>query len=180
MLAPLYSESAISDRVHDIADKLNAQYKESEMVHIVVTLSGAFIFAADLIRLLDFPIIVSFSGLAPYAGENAPQSNLRVNADEIPPSFGNCPVIIIEDIIDSGKTVSKLRQIVADRMAASIEVVALLKRQSSDAKADYFGFTIPKNLFIVGYGLDLDGKYRELKEIKTVGVIASSETKAMC
>jgi hypoxanthine phosphoribosyltransferase len=180
MLAPLYSESAIADRVQDIADKLNAQYKEAELVHIVVTLSGAFIFAADLIRLLNFPIIVSFSGLAPYAGEDAPQSNLRVNADEIPPSFGNQPVVIIEDIVDSGKTVAKLRQLVADRMAASIEVVALLKRQASDAKADYFGFTVPKNLFIVGYGLDLDGRYRELKEIKTVGVMPNTETRAMC
>lgn len=180
MLSPLYSESAIADRVQDIAAKLNAAYKDSDLVHIVVTLSGAFIFSADLIRLLNFPIVVHFSGAAPYMGEAQPQSSLRVSADEIPPSFGNRPVVLIEDILDSGNTLKKLRQIVADRMASSIEVVALLKRQSSGAKADYFGFTIPENLFVVGYGLDLDGRYRELKEIKTVGVIASSESKIMC
>ncbi len=180
MLSPLYSESAIADRVNDIADKLNAAYKGNELVHIVVTLSGAFIFAADLIRLLNFPIVVHFSGAAPYRGESEPQSDLRVNADEIPPSFGNRPVVLIEDILESGKTVKKLRQIVADRMASSIEVVALLKRQSSDYKADYFGFTLPKGLFVVGYGLDLDGRYREMKEIQTVGIIATQETRTMC
>ena len=180
MLSPLYSETAIADRVQDIAAKLNAQYKDTELVHIVVTLSGAFIFSADLIRLLNFPIVVHFSGAAPYMGEAEPQSSLRVNADEIPPSFGNRPVVIIEDIVDTGNTLQKLRQIVADRMASSIEVATLLKRQHSSTKADYYGFTIPDNLFVVGYGLDLDGRYRELKEIKTVGVIAASDTKTMC
>lgn len=180
MLSPLYSESAIADRVQDIADKLNKAYEGKELVHIVVTLSGAFIFSADLIRLLNFPIVVHFSGAAPYMGEDEPQSSLRVNADEIPPSFGNRPVVIIEDIVDSGNTLKKLRQIVADRMASSIEVATLLKRQETGVKADYYGFTIPKNLFVVGYGLDLDGRYRELKEIKTVGVIAANDSKTMC
>ena len=180
MLSPLYSESAIADRVQDIADKLNKTYQGDEIVHIVVTLSGAFIFSADLIRLLKFPIVVHFSGAAPYMGENEPQSSLRVNADEIPPSFGNRPVVLIEDIVDNGNTLKKLRQIVADRMASSIEVVTLLKRQNSDAKADYCGFTIPKNLFVVGYGLDLDGRYRELKELKTFGIIAANDRKTMC
>ena len=180
MLSPLYSESAIADRVQDIADKLNKTYGDDELVHIVVTLSGAFIFSADLIRLLKFPIVVHFSGAAPYMGEDEPQSNLRVNADEIPPSFGNRPVVIIEDIVDNGNTLKKLRQIVADRMAKSIEVATLLKRQGSGAKADYCGFTIPETLFVVGYGLDLDGRYRELKEIKTVGIIAATYSKTMC
>jgi len=179
MLSPLYSESAIAERVRNIAERLNDEYRDEEVVHIVVTLSGAFIFAADLLRKLKFPIVVHFSGAAPYMGEEQ-QSQLRVSADDIPASFGNRPVVIIEDIVDSGNTMAKLRQLVVDRFASSIKVVALLKRQGSDSRADYYGFTVPRGLFVVGYGLDLDGRYRELREIHTVGIAASANKQTMC
>lgn len=182
MLSALYSESVIHDRVRDIADRLNKDYSDSDLVHIIVTLNGAFMFAADLIRYLKFPIVLHFAGASSYMGEESSENkNLRINADAIPLSFGNKPVILLEDIIDSGKTVGKLRQILVDRFASSISVVALLRRQGGGtAAADYYGFTVPQGLFIVGYGLDLDGRYRELREICSVGATKASDKRALC
>jgi hypoxanthine phosphoribosyltransferase len=180
MLSPLYSESVIAERVREIADRLNAQYAKADLVHAIVTLNGAFIFAADLVRQLKFPLMLHFAGATSYMGTEQ-QKDLRINADAIPHSFGNKPVILIEDIIDSGKTISKLRQIMADRFASSITVVALLRRQGGGGNADYFGFTVPPGLFVVGYGLDLDGRYRELRDIQGfVPATMSREKSKMC
>ena len=167
MLSQLYSQSVISDRVVEIAGRLNEDFKGEELVHVIVTLNGAFMFAADLIRKCDFPMMVHFVGAASYTGTEQ-DKDVRINASAVPPSFGNKPVILVEDIVDSGNTIGKLRQIMADRYASTIKVVSLLRRQGGGGTADYFGFTVPPGLFVVGYGLDLDGRYRELKEIKAL------------
>lgn len=182
MLSALYSEAVIHDRVREIADRLNKDYGDSDLVHIIVTLNGAFMFAADLIRHLKFPIVLHFAGASSYMGEQSSENkNLRINADAIPVSFGNKPVILLEDIIDSGKTIGKLRQILVDRFASSITTVALLRRQGGVATAaDYFGFTVPQGLFIVGYGLDLDGRYRELRDICSVGAAKVADNRSLC
>lgn len=178
MLSPLYTEAVIQDRVSEIADKLNADFTGEDLVHVIVTLNGAFIFAADLIRKLNFPVVLHFAGATSYMG-NEDSKHMRINADALPKSFGNMPVILLEDIIDSGNTIGKLRHILVDKFAGSINVVALLRRQGAEGQPDYFGFTVPQGLFIVGYGLDLDGRYRELRDIQTVG-ISTSSNKSMC
>ena len=179
MLSPLYSETVIADRVKEIADRMNADFTGADLVHIIVTLNGAFIFAADLVRQLKFPIVLHFAGATSYMGTEQ-SKNLRINADALPPSFGNKPVILIEDIVDTGNTVNKLRQIMADRFASMIRVAALLRRQSGGGKADYYGFTVPNGLFVVGYGLDLDGRYREFRDIRTITSAVSADNKNLC
>jgi len=167
MLAEVYSSDAISNRVKGIADEINRDFKGEDMVHIIITLTGAFMFAADLIRQLNVPLCIHFAGGQSYSGVEV--KDMRIDGDAIPPSFGNKPVIIIEDIVDSGVTVSALRQILADRSASTIKVATLLKRQSCKGDADYYGFTIPTEMFVVGYGMDMDGRYRELATIQTIG-----------
>lgn len=172
MLSPLYSSSAIAERVQDIADAINKEFDGESSIHAVVTLNGAFMFAADLIRHVKIPLVLHFAGATSYFGTN--QKDLRINADALPPSFGGSPVLLIEDIVDSGNTIAMLRQIMADRSAGTIRVASLLKRQDSKGVADFYGFTVPKGLFVVGYGMDLDGRYRELSEIKTLSMMTGS------
>ncbi|MEC9290959.1 MAG: phosphoribosyltransferase family protein [Pseudomonadota bacterium] len=172
MMTSLYSASAIDERVKDIAEDINKEFAGQDSIHAVVTLNGAFVFAADLIRHLKVPLVMHFAGATSYFGTN--QKDLRINADALPPSFGGKPVLLIEDIVDSGNTIAMLRQIMADRSAGTIRVATLLKRQGSSGVADFYGFTVPEGLFVIGYGMDIDGRYRELPEIQTLGTATSS------
>lgn len=122
----LYSEDVIANRVETLADELNKKYASYNMVHMVVTLNGSFMFVADLIRKLDFPITLCFAGSVTSNVE--PVANTRINSNALPKSFGHQPVIVLEDIIDSGKTIKTLREMVASRFASSIDVVAFVKR----------------------------------------------------
>lgn len=166
MMQPLYSKQVIANRVEKLADELNKKYKDEKNVHMVVTLNGAFIFAGDLIRKLNFPLTLCFAGSV--TGNVQQVGDTRINSNALPKSFGNQPVIILEDIIDSGKTISILREMVAEKFAASIDVIALIKRQSCNIAPDYACFTVPEGMFLVGYGLDLENRYRELPGIFSI------------
>lgn len=166
LMQPLYSKQVIANRVERLADELNKKYKGSSNVNLVVTLNGAFVFTADLIRQLNFPVTLYFAGSVTSKIDKL--ADTRINSNALPKSFGNQPVLIVEDIIDSGKTISTLRTVVAERYAASIEIISLIKRQSCKVSPDYCCFTIPDETFVVGYGLDLDNRYRELSGIFTI------------
>tara|TARA_B100000609_G_C17053912_1_gene350471 strand:- start:91 stop:642 length:552 start_codon:yes stop_codon:yes gene_type:complete len=177
---PLYSSAAIAERVVDIADEINRDFAGEELVHAIVTLNGAFMFAADLIRHLDVPLVLHFAGATSYYGTE--QGDLRINANALPKSFGNKPVLLIEDIMDTGNTVGQLRKIIADRFSGQIKVAALLRRQSGGGKADYYAFTVPRGIFVIGYGMDMDGRYRELKDICAYGqaTMTSDGNQGLC
>jgi hypoxanthine phosphoribosyltransferase len=174
----LYSAEAIKERVEKIAKDINRDFKGEDLVHIVITLNGAFMFAADLVRLLDIPQQISFASVSSYSGTQ--QGDLSLNMDSLPRSFGNKPVVVIEDIMDTGNTVAALRQVMADRMASTIKIVALLKRQDCKGHADYFGFTVPRSLFVIGYGMDMDSRYRELSGIKVLDGATMSGGGGLC
>jgi hypoxanthine phosphoribosyltransferase len=159
----LYSASAIAGRVEDIATNLNKDFRGEPLVHVIVVMNGAFIFAADLARKLTLPLSLHFIGGSYFDGPI--KHEVGIQANSLPSSFNSAPVILIEDILDSGKSVSKVRQLIADRQASQICLVSLLKRQSATEKADHAAFTIPDNMFVVGYGTDMDGRYRELPGI---------------
>lgn len=179
MMTLLYSANAIEERVRDMAAAINKEYAGEDLVHAIVTLNGAFMFAADLIRHLNIPLVLHFAGAPSYQGSGS--ETLRINADALPPSFGNKPVILIEDIMDSGNTVGQLRRIIAERYASSIDVIALLKRQGGDGKLNHYAFTVPRGLFVVGYGMDLDGRYRELKDVHTLATASmSTDNSGIC
>lgn len=177
LMQPLYSNKVIANRIEKLADELNKKYSQESNVHMVVTLNGAFIFAADLIRKLKFPLTLCFAG---SVTSNVQQiSDTRINANALPKSFGQQPVIVLEDIIDSGKTIGVLREMIAEKYASSIEVIALVKRQSCKVAPDYACFTVPEGMFLVGYGLDLDNRYRELSGIFAIDC-TMQKTKSIC
>ncbi|MFZ2619698.1 MAG: phosphoribosyltransferase family protein [Alphaproteobacteria bacterium] len=160
----LYSAAAIQGRVDDIASSLNRAHKGQPLVHAIVMMNGAMMFAADVVRKLNLPLTLHFCGGSYFDG--AIKHEVGLNPQTLPSSFNNAPVLIIEDIVDSGKSVATMRQLLADRHASEIKLVTLLKRQSTKVTPDECAFTIPDNLFVVGYGMDLDGRYRELKDIR--------------
>ena len=180
MLTKLYSQSGIAARVTEISGQIKRDFADVPLLHVVVTLNGSFMFSADLVRqLTGLPIEMHFAGESSYHGKE--KGTLQINEDALPPSFGNSPVLLIEDIMDSGNTVNALRKMIAARHASQVKVAALLKRQGGETGVDYYGFTIPKGLFVVGYGLDLNGRYRELPDLHSYGeAMLHGETRGLC
>ncbi len=165
MMKLLYSAEAIAARVHDLGDALNRQFKGVPMVHTVVTMNGAAVFAADLVRRVAVPQTLHFTGGSYFQG--AIKQEVAMNPETLPSNFNQAPVLVIEDILDSGNAIRQLRQILSDRGAGPITVVSLFKRVGSPGMADHSAFSLPRELFVVGYGLDMDGRYRELPGIYT-------------
>lgn len=162
----LYSAEAIASRVKDLADTLNRTYAKEKLVHTVVTMNGAHMFAADLTRQIAAPQILHFTGGSYFQGNI--KQEIAMNPETLPSNFNMAPVLVVEDILDSGNGIRQLRQILAERRAGPVTVVTLFKRVGSPAVADHAAFTLPKEYFVVGYGLDMDGKYRELPSIHTL------------
>jgi hypoxanthine phosphoribosyltransferase len=161
----LYSAEAIQSRVADLAASLNKQLANQRHVHVVVTMNGAFMFAADLCRQLAVPQTLHFTGGSYFKG--AIKQDLALNESTLPTNFHLAPVVIVEDMLDSGNSLRQLRQILGERGAGPITVVTLFKRVGSSAVADHVAFSLPKELFAIGYGLDMDGRYRELPALYT-------------
>jgi hypoxanthine phosphoribosyltransferase len=165
MMKLLYSAEAIAGRVNDLGDALNKSFAGNKLVHTVVTMNGSAVFAADLIRRLQVPLILHYTGGSYFQG--AIKQEIALNPETLPSNFNLAPVLVIEDILDSGEGIRQLRNILAGRGAGPITVVSLFKRIGSPAIADHSAFSLPKELFVVGYGLDMDGRYRELPSIYT-------------
>ena len=160
----LISNSRIQQKVRELAAQLTTDYADKTPVFLPI-LNGSFIFAADLIKQVEIPCKVSFVKLSSYIGTvTSGQIKSLIGLDE---SLFNQHVIVVEDIIDTGLTLKKLVDELKGLGAKSVEVVALLRKQTArDQKleAKYIGFEIG-NEFVLGYGLDYDGLGRNLKEI---------------
>ena len=161
----LYSPAAIASRVADLAEALNRSLAGAKLVHTVVTMNGACMFAADLCRQLKIPQVMHFTGGSYFEGPI--KHEVAMNPATLPANFHLAPVLIIEDILDGGHGLKQLRQMLGERGAGPITVVTLFKRIGSSAVADHAAFSLPKELFVVGYGLDMDGRYRECPGIHT-------------
>ncbi len=178
MMKLLYSADAIASRVADIAANLNKQLVGNRHVHVVVTMNGAFMFAADLTRMLSVPQILHFTGGSYFQG--AIKQDIALSEQTLPTNFHLAPVIVIEDMLDSGTSLRQLRQMLGARGAGPITVVTLFKRIGSTATADHVAFTLPKELFAIGYGLDMDGRYRELPALYTFETTVMSGETGRC
>lgn len=161
------SESSIKDRVNEVATRMIEDLDGKYPLFLVV-LNGSFVFAADLLRKIQIPCQISFIKVASYDGMNS-TGNLKqvlgLNED-----LEGRTVVVIEDIIDSGFTMSELLEILKKKHPADIRVASLLVKPESlkvNIKIDYRCFDIP-NDFIVGYGLDYDGEGRNLPDIYQV------------
>lgn len=161
----LISESAIQKRVREIADQISKDYKDVEPV-VIGILKGAVFFMADLMRALSIPVKMDFIRAASYGSGTETSGTVRITKDIELPVEGK-PVILIEDIVDSGLTLNHIRQLMEERGAASLRICALIdktERRERDISVDYCGFQV-KEGFLVGYGLDCNEEYRYLPEI---------------
>lgn len=161
----LISEAEIKNRVKELAAKISEDYK-GKTITLICILSGASVFFADLVRELDLDVRFEFMSVSSYGSGTVSSGEVKILKDVNHPIVGQ-DVIIVEDIIDSGCTLSFLKRVLEQRNPASIKVCTILdkpSRRKVDFKGEYVGFEIPDE-FVVGYGLDYDGKYRNLKDV---------------
>lgn len=165
----LHSADEIAQRVSEVAKQINSDYKNLDNLVIVGVLKGAFVFAADLIREVNLSCQVEFIRLSSYEGTEG--ANEIKSYDLTLPSMKNKNILIVEDIIDSGRTAKFLLDFFRNQAGVStVKLVSLFDKPSKrleelkDIKPDYCCFKVDDK-FILGYGLDFDQKYRELPYI---------------
>jgi len=164
-LSPLLSREQIDSIVKGIADRISKDYDQREVV-LVCILKGAFMFLSDLVRHLRIPVQIDFVRLASYGAGMRSSGRIEITKD-IETSLEGKDVLIIEDIIDSGRTLQFLKNRLALQNPRSIKVCALLDKKSRrevEMEADYLGTDV-EDIFIVGYGIDFNENYRHLPEI---------------
>lgn len=156
------TEEAIRAKVDELAARITSDY-EGRRPLLVGVLKGAFIFMADLCRRIELPIEFDFMAVASYGAATQSSGVVRILKD-LETEIGDRDVIIVEDIISSGLTLSYLLRVLQTREPKSLEICALLVKQGAmveEVQIKYEGFTIPPD-FVVGYGLDVAEKYRNL------------------
>ena len=160
-------ESKITLTINDIANRMNSELKNENPLFISIV-NGSFMFAADLMKRITFPCEISFVKIASYHGTTSSDEMLELIG--LKENLKGRTVVIIEDIVDSGKTMSKVLEMLQNRGAGKILISTLLLKPDAlryNIKPDYVAMTIP-NDFIVGYGLDYNGYGRNLPDIYTV------------
>lgn len=158
------SEQQIQEKIKDIAAQINDDYKDKRPLFIAI-LNGSFMFAADLFKYLTIDAEISFIKLVSYKGMKS-SGNVITSIGLEADLFGR-EVIIVEDIVDTGKTLHEFLPKLDHQQPKSLKIAALLHKPEAlqfPLKIDYLGFSIP-NKFVVGYGLDYDGLGRNFKEI---------------
>ena len=161
----LYSEQELQDCVKRIAGEITRDYAGQEPVFVGV-LKGSFIFIADLMRHVDLHCSVDFMAVSSYGKGSVTTGAVKINKD-LSENIEGKHVIMVEDILDSGLTLSYLTKYLMQRKPASIRIATLLDkpaRRRAEVKPDYVGFEVP-DAFVVGYGLDYAEKYRNLPYI---------------
>ncbi|MGI5821747.1 MAG: hypoxanthine phosphoribosyltransferase [Syntrophomonadaceae bacterium] len=161
----LLSEAEIRSRVEELARAINTDYSGEELL-VVGILKGAFIFMADLVRELTIPIAVDFMDMSSYGASTRSSGEVRILKDLETPVEGK-NIIVVEDIVDTGLTLSYIAELLRTRNPKSLRICALLdkpSRRKVDITPDYRGFTIP-DYFVVGYGLDYNEEHRNYRDI---------------
>lgn len=161
----LVGETTLQKRVRELGESISRDYAGQDLL-LVSVLKGSFIFMSDLIRAISIPLQVDFMAISSYGKGVVSSGAVRIIQDLMIPIEGR-NLIIVEDIIDSGNTLSYLLRMLRERQPASVRIVTLLdkpERREVDVKVDWVGFSIP-NEFVVGYGLDYNETYRNLPYI---------------
>lgn len=164
----LISADAIAQRVRSLAGELRRDHPDG--VHLVCVLKGAFIFLADLARALEGSATLDFIAVSSYGDSTKSSGQVQLLKDLDAPIHGR-DVVIVEDIVDTGLTLTYLQDILRTRAPRSLRTACLLSKPSRrkvDVKVEYVGFTI-EDKFVVGYGLDYAEQYRNLPYIAVVG-----------
>lgn len=164
-LKVLIRRAAIQKRVREVAHEITKDH-HGQRVHLIGVLKGACIFLSDLVREINLNTSIDFIAVSSYGKNKESSGQVRLLKD-LDSSIEGLNVIVVEDILDTGITLSYLLRVLQQRKPKSLRVAALLDKPSrriKDVKADYVGFKIP-NDFVVGYGLDYAERYRNLKDV---------------
>jgi len=167
-LKPLIDAGTIADRVTDLGRAITHDFLGKDVV-IVPVLKGSYVFAADLARHIDLDVAVDFLGVRSYGDDQESSGVVQITTD-LSSSIEGKHVILVEDIVDTGLTVSYLYENLATRQPASLKIASLLHKPSRTrvpVKIDYLGFTV-EDVFIVGYGLDYAQKFRNLPYLAVI------------
>lgn len=164
----LITEEEIDRRVRELAAQISKDY-EGKKIRMVGILKGASFFMCELAKRITVPVSIDFMQVSSYGGATESTGTVRIRKD-LDESIEGLDVIIVEDIVDSGRTLSYLLEMLKDRGPADVKLCTLLdkpERRVVDVNVDYTGFEIPDE-FVVGYGLDYDQRYRNLPYIGVV------------
>jgi len=164
-LKVLIRRAAIQKRVREVAHQITKDFK-GERLHLIGVLKGACIFLSDLVREINLETSIDFIAVSSYGKNKESSGQVRLIKD-LDSSIEGLNVIVVEDILDTGITLTYLLRVLEQRKPKSLRIAALLDKPSrriKEVKADYIGFKIP-NDFVVGYGLDYAERYRNLKDV---------------
>lgn len=164
----LLTEEEVDKRIQEIGDQISKDYA-GKQVHLVCVLKGGSFFMCELAKRITVPVSIDFMSVSSYGGDTKSSGVVRIVKD-LDESLKDKHVIVIEDIVDSGRTLSYLLDMLRSRGPVDVRLCTLLDkpdRRVVDVKVDYTGFKIPDE-FVVGYGLDYDQKYRNLPYIGMV------------
>lgn len=168
-LEVLYNEEQIQTRIAELGAQITAEYAGKDLV-LVSVLKGSCIFLADLMRSIDLNLTIDFMSVSSYKDGTKSTGDVEILKDLSNP-IRKKDVIVVEDIVDTGLTLSRLLEILGSRGAASIRLASFLDKPAprikTELKIDYTGFVVPDK-FVVGYGLDAAGRYRNLPFIAVV------------
>ncbi|MBV8707184.1 MAG: hypoxanthine phosphoribosyltransferase [Acidobacteriaceae bacterium] len=165
----LISAEQIQNRIRELAEQIEADYPEGPL-YLVSVLKGAFIFVADLARALKrHSVRIEFMGISSYGSQKSTSGQVKVTRD-LDVNIEGQNILIVEDIIDSGVTLSYLTRLLQQRRPKSLEIATLLdkpERRIQPVHVKYVGFQIPDE-FVVGYGLDYAEDYRNLSDVRVL------------
>lgn len=160
----LVTEDQIDKITSDIAEKINQDYKNSKQLVLICILKGSLMFTCELMKKITLPVELEFMKVSSYGSSSVSSGMINIHLDLKREDIGDADFIIIEDIIDSGRTLAHLVRYLADRGAKSVKTCTLLDKPSRrvvDFTPDYCGMEIPDK-FVVGFGLDYNERYRNL------------------
>lgn len=167
-ISQLISEEKIDRRVREIAAQISEEYAGRE-VRLICILKGSIFYTCELAKRITVPVTLDFMSVSSYGSGTSSSGKINIKKD-LDESIEGLDVIVVEDIIDSGNTLSRLIPLLKERKPASIKVTTLLDkpdRREVEVDVDYVGFEI-EDKFVVGYGLDYDQKYRDLPFVGVV------------
>lgn len=167
-ISVLLSEEEVDKRIQEIGEQISTDYA-GEQVHLVCVLRGGVFFLCELAKRITVPVSLDFMSVSSYGSDTKSSGVVKIVKD-LDDSLADKNVIVVEDIVDSGRTLSYLLEMLKDRGPKSMRLCTLLDkpdRRVVDVKVDYTGFQIPDE-FVVGYGLDYAQKYRNLPYIGVV------------
>jgi hypoxanthine phosphoribosyltransferase len=164
----MLTEDEVDARIKQIGEQISKDY-EGKSVHLICVLKGGSFFMCELAKRITVPVTFDFMSVSSYGGDTKSSGVVKIVKD-LDESIKDKEVIIVEDIVDSGRTLSYLIELLGQRSPKSIKLCTLLDkpdRRVVDVKVDYTGFEIPDE-FVVGYGLDYDQRYRNLPYIGVI------------